>query len=524
LKTENINNPIKIYNTLTAQKEPFVPHKENEVKMYVCGPTVYNLLHVGNMRCYVVFDTVRRFLESRNYKVTMVQNFTDIDDKIIAQAQTDGTSAAAVSEKYINEAKIDYQSLNICPAENYPQVTQEIPTIIEMIAELISAGFAYEKGGHVFFATEKFTDYGKLSKKNIADLIAGARVAINEEKNSPVDFVLWKPVKTETNSDVENVTNVEPFWESPWGKGRPGWHIECSAMARKYLGQVDIHGGGEDLIFPHHENEIAQSEALTNLENLENAENAAKKPFAKYWMHNGALTSGHKKMSKSLGNFFTFREVAEKFSPQIIRFFLLSGHYRMPMEYSEELLESAKKGLDRIKNCWTRLAETSGKTTIDRLTDRERELLMLPTLGFVKDFYEKMSDDFNTADAISVIFELVKYANVSLNTIQEPLQKSVGEQILDCPPQETLSKEMTNLFLENLEKLCNLLGIDIAKYAETAQTSATTENSAQIEELIAKRQQARESKDWATADKIRDELTKLGVVVKDAPATRGTKK
>ncbi|MCL2014652.1 MAG: cysteine--tRNA ligase, partial [Defluviitaleaceae bacterium] len=293
---------MKIYNTLTGKKEPFIPHTDGEVKIYVCGPTVYNLLHVGNMRCYVVFDTVRRFLEHRNYKVTMVQNFTDVDDKIIAQAQTEGVSAAAVAEKYINEAKTDYKTLNICPAENYPQVTQEIPAIIEMITELISAGYAYERAEHVFFATEKFADYGKLSKKNVADLIAGARVAVNEDKNSPVDFVLWKPAK-----------DGEPFWESPWGKGRPGWHIECSAMARKYLGQVDIHGGGEDLIFPHHENEIAQSEALTNT------------PFAKYWLHNGALTSGHKKMSKSLGNFFTFREVAEKFSPEVIRFFLLSG-------------------------------------------------------------------------------------------------------------------------------------------------------------------------------------------------------
>ncbi|MCL2422013.1 MAG: cysteine--tRNA ligase, partial [Defluviitaleaceae bacterium] len=344
---------MRVYNTLTGKKEAFVPHQENKVNMYVCGPTVYNFLHVGNMRTYVVFDTVSRYLKYRGYEVNMVQNFTDVDDKIIQRALEEGISAADVSDKYIEEALVDYNALSICKADHYPRVTEEMDEIIAMVTQLIEAGYAYVSEGHVFFDAHKSKEYGKLSKKNIDDLLSGARVEVSDIKQSPVDFVLWKPAKS-----------GEPFWESPWGQGRPGWHIECSAMSEKYLGQIDIHGGGGDLTFPHHENEIAQSEAL------------GKSPYAKYWMHVGMLTSGHKKMSKSLGNFFTLRELIEiqKIPPVVIRFFLLSGHYRMPMEYSEALLESAQKSLGRIENCWEMLKQVSDDGA-ETLTEAEAALL-----------------------------------------------------------------------------------------------------------------------------------------------------
>ena len=451
---------MKIYNTLTGKKEDFVPINKNEVKMYVCGPTVYNLLHVGNMRCYVTFDTVRRYLEYKGYAVTMVQNFTDVDDKIIDRSLEEGISARAVADKYIKEAFIDYDAMNICRASCYPRVTEEMPEIIAMITELIETGSAYARGGHVFFNTRKSEDYGKLSKKNVDDLIAGARVEVNEQKKSPVDFVLWKPHKP-----------GEPYWESPWGAGRPGWHIECSAMVRKYLGTVDIHGGGEDLIFPHHENEIAQSEALQ------------KEPFARYWMHNGPLTSGHKKMSKSLGNFFTLREISEKFPHDVIRFFLLSGHYRMPMEYSEELLEAAAKGLSRIKNCRALLESEAPNYSASPDT-----AVLAEIEKFKANFEARMDDDFNTADAIATIFELVRFANSN--------------------PAKGL--------LEMLDRLCGLLGLNLAKEEES---------DPEIEALIAKRQEARKNKDWAAADKIRDDLAAQGIVLEDTQAgVRWTRK
>jgi len=458
---------LKIYNTLTGKKEDFVPYEADHVTMYVCGPTVYNLLHVGNMRCYVVFDTVRRFLEHKGYTVTMVQNFTDVDDKIIRRSLEEGITAQAVADKYIKEAFNDCDALGICRADYYPRVTEEMDEIIRMISELAESGYAYARDGHVFFDARKFDGYGKLSKKNVDGLLAGARVEINNQKNSPIDFVLWKPNKP-----------GEPYWESPWGNGRPGWHIECSAMVRRYLGRVDIHGGGEDLIFPHHENEIAQSEAL------------GEAPFAKYWMHNGPLTNGHKKMSKSLGNFFTLRDVADKFPHDVIRFFLISGHYRMPMEYSETLLESSQKGLARIKNCRALLKQAAG----DESDTKE-------AVKFKMDFEARMEDDFNTADAIAVIFEMVKFANVHIH-------------------EGTLTPPVAKGLLDTLEQLCALLGL-----VPSEEKTETGTDTAEIEVLISMRQEARQNKNWAEADKIRDELTAMGIVLEDTPSgVRWTKK
>jgi len=500
---------LKIYNTLTGKKEDFVPIQENQVNMYVCGPTVYNLLHVGNMRCYVVFDTVRRYLEYKGYKVTMVQNFTDVDDKIIQRSLEENISASDVADKYIKEAFIDADALKICRADHYPRVTGEMDGIITMISQLIKAGYAYVSDGHVFFDAHKSEKYGKLSKKNIDNLLAGARVVVNDQKRSPVDFVLWKPNKP-----------GEPYWESPWGNGRPGWHIECSVMAKKYLDHVDIHGGGEDLIFPHHENEIAQSEALQA------------EPFAKYWMHNGPLTSGHKKMSKSLGNFFTLREVAEKFPHEVIRFFLLSGHYRMPMEYSEALLESSQKGLERINNCWALLIALG---TLDEITEEEKAWLK-EAKNFKTNFDARMDNDFNTADAVAIVFELVKFANIRING-------------------NVVSRPFTNKLRELLEQLCGLLGLEIGLTLGRSisvkrsanfgfHTDIKTENTmpftheidgeihgivtsresakedfdtSDIEAKIARRQEARKNKDWATADKIRDDLAAQGIVLEDTP-------
>jgi len=462
---------MKIYNSLVGKKEDFITYKPNQVNMYVCGPTVYNLLHIGNMRVYVIFDTVRRFLEYKGYKVNMVQNLTDVDDKIIMRSIEEGIDAKAVADKYIAEAFVDYDSLNICPAHHYPRVTEEMDEIIEMISQLIDAGYAYIADGHVFFDAYKSKDYGKLSKKNVDDLISGARVQVNEQKKSPVDFVLWKPNK-----------EGEPYWDSPWGTGRPGWHIECSAIVRKYLGDVDIHGGGGDLIFPHHENEIAQSEALQD------------KPLAKYWMHNGMLTSGHKKMGKSLGNFSTLREVGEKFSYDVIRFFLLSAHYRMPLEYSKDLLESNRKALERIKTCRNLLNSVD---TNDKSLNPEEQSWLDEGKAFITDFESRMEDDFNTADAISVIFDFVKFVNVRVNGVE-------------------VSKTLADGLLQFLDTMCGLLGF------------AFEENQAtdpEIDNLVAQRQEARKNKDWATADKIRDELAARDIVIEDTPTgVRWTKK
>ena len=471
---------LRVYNTLSGKKEVFKPKRDNHVNMYICGPTVYNLLHVGNIRCYVFFDTVRRYLEYKKYSVTMVQNFTDVDDRIIRRSVEENITAQEVADKYVKEALVDYNCMNICKAEHYPRVTEEIQPIIDTISRLIENGSAYESEGHVFFDARKFKDYGKLSKKNVDDLMAGARIEVNEIKRSPVDFVLWKPSKPN-----------EPFWESPWGLGRPGWHIECSAMVNEYLDYVDIHGGGEDLIFPHHENEIAQSEALQE------------EPLAKYWMHNGMLTIGHKKMSKSLGNFTTLRELAEKFSYDVIRFYLLSGHYRMPLEYGEALIEANQRSLNRIKNCRVLLADaaiSAGET----LSEAEVGYLE-EAKKFRADFEARMDDDFNTADAISVIFELVRFTNRLVNAdASTPLSKPCAEGLIAL-----------------LDELCGILGLDIKTAAGNAGSNQNGPASEEIELLITQRQEARKNKDWALADKIRDDLSARGIIIEDT--TTGVK-
>ena len=386
---------MKIYNTLTKKKEEFVPLEEGKVKMYVCGPTVYNLIHIGNARPMIIFDTFRRYLEYKGYDVNYVSNFTDVDDKIIKKAIEEGTTAEEISQRYIKECKKDMHDLNIEPATTHPLATQEIDGMIEMIKTLIDKGYAYDADGTVYYRTRKFKDYGKLSKKNIDDLEAGHRdikVAGEESKEDPLDFVLWKPKK-----------EGEPSWPSPWSDGRPGWHIECSVMSKKYLGdEIDIHAGGEDLIFPHHENEIAQSEAANGCE------------FSKYWMHNGFLNINNKKMSKSLGNFFTVRDISEKYDLQVLRFFMLSAHYRSPLNFSDDLMESAKNGLERIITSGAKIRDIISNGKDGKVTDAEAKLLD-EAKEYITKFEEAMDDDCNTANAISAVFELVKFANSNLN-------------------------------------------------------------------------------------------------------------
>ncbi|WP_058486082.1 cysteine--tRNA ligase [Defluviitalea phaphyphila] len=457
---------MKIYNTLTKKKEEFIPLEKNTIKMYVCGPTVYNYIHIGNARPYIIFDTVRRYFEYKGYEVKYVQNFTDIDDKIIKKANEENKTAMEIAEKYIAEALKDAEGLNVKKATVHPRVTQEIPEIIAMIEKLIKKGFAYEVEGTVYFDTQAFKSYGKLSHKNQEDLEAGARIEINENKKHPMDFVLWKPKK-----------EGEPFWESPWGDGRPGWHIECSAMAKKYLGDtIDIHAGGEDLIFPHHENEIAQSEAANG------------KPFVRYWMHNGFINVDNKKMSKSKGNFFTLREVAEEFPYEVIRFFMLSAHYRSPINFSRQLMESAQSSLERIKNAVLNLDHIINHADKDDMLEEEISLID-KIESFVKKFEEAMEDDFNTADAISVIFELVRFTNIHANS------KS--------------SKKFALTIKEKIINLCNILGL-LEKEEENIIDK-------EIEELINKRQKARKEKNWALADKIRDDLKERGIILEDTP-------
>lgn len=459
---------MKLYNTLTRQKEEFIPLEEGKVKMYVCGPTVYNYIHIGNARPYVVFDTIRRYMEYKGYEVNYVQNFTDVDDKIIKRANEENTTMQVISDRYIEEALKDAKGLNIKVATHHPRVTQEMPEIIEMIKTLIEKGFAYEVDGTVYYDTKKFEEYGKLSKKNIDELQAGAseRVDVDNNKKSPMDFVLWKPAKPN-----------EPKWESPWGEGRPGWHIECSVMAKKYLGDtIDIHAGGEDLIFPHHENEIAQSEAANG------------KPFAKYWMHNGFINVDNKKMSKSLGNFFTLREIASEFPYEVIRFFILNGQYRTPINFSRELVKAAQNGLERIKNCISNLRYILENLEQKGLSEKEKALI--PELeNFKTDFEKAMDDDFNTADAITAIYELVKFANINVN--------------------ENSSKEFTELVDNQLETLTDILGL-----ISNEEGSALIDE-AEIEVLIQKRQDAKKAKDFALADKIRDDLKEKGIILED---------
>lgn len=458
---------MKVYNTLTRQKEEFIPIEKNKVKMYVCGPTVYDFIHIGNARPYVVFDTVRRYLEYKGYEVNYVQNFTDVDDKIINRANAEGVSMEEISNKYVEEALKDAKFLNIKPATHNPRVTQEIKEIIIMIEDLIKNGNAYEKDGTVFFDTNSFKEYGKLSGKKLDELEIGARIKLDEAKKNPTDFVLWKPKK-----------DGEPAWQSPWGQGRPGWHIECSVMAKKYLGeQIDIHAGGEDLIFPHHENEIAQSECCN------------KKTFAKYWLHNGFINVDNEKMSKSKGNFFTIRDITQKIPYDVVRFFILSGHYRNPINFSQELMEANKNSLDRIKNCVKSIKHIIENTS-GNLTEHETKLLC-DCDEFRIQFEKAMDDDFNTADAITAIFEFVKFSNINIS--------------------EKSSKEFAEKILDKIMVLSNILGI----LFEFEQLDIDT---SKIEQLIEKRQEARKNKDYKLADEIRDELKSMGILIEDTSA------
>ena len=457
---------MKLYNTLTRKKEEFVPLCEGQVSMYVCGPTVYNYIHIGNARPMIVFDTVRRYLEYKGYQVNYVSNFTDVDDKIIKKAVEEGIPAEEVAKRYIAECKKDMADLNVKPATVHPLATQEIPGMLEMISDLIRKGYAYAaEDGTVYYRTRMFADYGKLSGKNIDDLQSGHRdiQVTGELKEDPLDFVLWKPKK-----------EGEPYWESPWCQGRPGWHIECSVMAKKYLGdEIDIHAGGEDLIFPHHENEIAQSEAANG------------RPFAKYWLHNAFLNIDNKKMSKSLGNFFTVREIGEKYDLQVLRFFMLSAHYRSPLNFSAELMEAAGNGLERILTAAEHLKRLSASAS-GEMTEEEQQLFA-QSGQYVQKFEESMDDDFNTADAVSAVFELVKFCNTTAS----------GDS----------SRAYADALYGRLGTLCDVLGIIIEKEEEVLDE--------EIEKLIAERQEARKAKNFARADEIRDQLATMGIMLKD---------
>ena len=457
---------MKLYNTLTKQKEEFVPVHEGKVGMYVCGPTVYNYIHIGNARPMIVFDTVRRYFEYKGYDVNYVSNFTDVDDKIIKKANEEGVPASEISERFIAECKKDMEGLNIEPATHNPKATEEIDGMIAMISTLIEKGYAYEKNGTVYFRTRKFKNYGQLSKKNLDDMRAGIRIAVSDEKEDAMDFVLWKPKK-----------EGEPAWVSPWGEGRPGWHIECSEMSKKYIGDtIDIHAGGEDLVFPHHENEIAQSEACND------------EKFANYWMHNAFLNIDNKKMSKSAGNFFTVREISEKYPLQVIRFFMLSAHYRSPLNFSDTLVEASKNGLERILTAVDHLREALTATPEGELTAEDQKYMEEVTS--LKEKYEAaMEDDFNTADAIAAIFELVKLANITA---------------------ESGSKAYVQHLFDTIVQLCDILGIITEKKEELLDDD--------IEALIEERQAARKAKNFARADEIRDMLADKGIILEDTRA------
>ena len=457
---------MKIYNTLTRKKDEFVPITPGEANIYVCGPTVYNYFHIGNARPFVVFDTLRRYLEYRGYKVNYVQNFTDVDDKIINKAAEEGRPAGEVSEAYIKEYFKDAEALNVGKATVHPKVTDHMDEIIQFVKTLQEKGFAYEVKGDVYFSTRKFKEYGKLSKQNIEDLESGARVDVGEQKQDPLDFALWKARKTEG----------EIAWESPWGMGRPGWHIECSAMSKKHLGEtIDIHAGGQDLTFPHHENEIAQSESCNGA------------PFANYWMHNGYITIDNEKMSKSKGNFFTVRDILKEYNGEIIRFFLLSGHYRNPINFSDQLMEQAKNSLARMENAKASLKHLA-ENGRDDFTEEEKAALK-GLESFKSTFIEKMEDDLNTADAITSIFELISAINTAV--------KDGGSK--------TFAKEALALLAE----LTGVLGLLSEKEEEGL--------DGEIEALIQERQKARAEKNFARSDEIRDILKERGITLKDTP-------
>lgn len=457
---------MKIYNSLTRRKEEFIPIVPNEVKMYVCGPTVYNYFHIGNGRTFIIFDTVRRYLEYRGYKVSFVQNFTDIDDKMINKANSEGVTVKELGDRYIEEYYKDADSLNIERATINPRATEYIDEIIKFVEKLINLGYAYEVDGDVYFSTNKFETYGKLCGQNLEDLQAGARINVDERKKDPMDFAVWKAQKP-----------GEPAWESPWGMGRPGWHIECSCMAKKILGNtIDIHAGGMDLKFPHHENEIAQSEAVTG------------KKFANYWMHAAFVNVDNKKMSKSLNNFFTAREILEEYDADVIRFLMLSGHYRIQINFTKELLDSAKASVERLYNCINNLENF--KSEVKRKDMTEEENTYLKSLNKYRDkFIEKMDDDFNTADAISVLFDLTKDINNNI---------SINSSVEIC---------------ENAEKLIRELGNPLGILQKRIEKDLDSE----IEELIEQRQEARKNKNFALADKIRDDLKARNIVLEDTP-------
>ncbi len=463
---------MKIFNTLSGIKEEFKPIEEGKVSMYVCGPTVYNLIHIGNARPMIIFDTFRRYMTSRGYDVNYVSNFTDVDDKIIKAANEEGVDSKEISERYIKECKKDMQGLNVMEATTHPKATEEIDGMIEMISTLIEKGFAYAApDGTVYFRTKKFRDYGKLSHKNMDDLDSAfgreLKVAGGDGKEDAQDFVLWKPKK-----------EGEPYWESPWCEGRPGWHIECSVMAKKYLGPtIDIHAGGEDLIFPHHENEIAQSEAANGV------------PFAHYWMHNGFLNIDNVKMSKSLGNFFTVRDISEKYDLEVLRFFMLSAHYRSPLNFSAELMESAAQGLKRIKTAVENLSFLIGNAEDKDLSPEETQGLKTAE-DFVNKFNEVMDDDLNTADAISTVFELVRHANTTAN--------------------ENSSKKYLSGIKEIIVRLMDILGLEAEAGSELLDE--------EIEKLIEERNEARKSKNFKRADEIRDQLKEAGIILEDTRA------
>ena len=459
---------MKIYNTLSKRKEEFVPLEEGKVKMYVCGPTVYNLIHIGNARPMIVFDTVRRYMVHKGYEVNYVSNFTDVDDKIIKKAIEEGVDASVISERYIAECKKDMAAMNVKPATTHPKATEEICGMLDMIGTLIEKGHAYAaEDGTVYFRTRSFKEYGKLSHKNLDDLQGGNRsllVTGEDQKEDPLDFVLWKPKK-----------EGEPYWESPWCNGRPGWHIECSVMSKKYLGdEIDIHAGGEDLVFPHHENEIAQSEAANG------------KQFAKYWMHNAFLNIDNKKMSKSAGNFFTVRDISEKYDLQVLRFFMLSAHYRSPLNFSAELMEAAQNGYDRIVTSVSNLNYLLENTASEKMSDEEAKLLE-EAKGFIVKFDEAMDDDFNTADAIAAIFELVKFINTNVSAAS--------------------GKEFLQALKDELLMLSDVCGLIVEKKQEMLDSD--------IEALIEERQAARKAKNFARADEIRNELLEKGIILED---------
>lgn len=455
---------MRIYNTMSRQKEEFIPVDKDEIKIYACGPTVYNFIHIGNARPLCVFDVLRRYMEYRGMNVKFVQNFTDVDDKIIKRANEEGITFEEVSKKYIEEFWTDAHGLNVKEATVHPKATENIDEIINIIKSLEEKGYAYAVDGDVYFRTLKFKEYGKLSHQPIEDLQSGARIAVGEKKEDPLDFALWKAAK-----------EGEPYWESPWGKGRPGWHIECSAMNRRYLGKtIDIHCGGKDLVFPHHENEIAQSECANGC------------TFSKYWMHNGYINVDNVKMSKSLGNFKTVREIADVYGYEVIRYFLISSHYRSPINYNLDIIEQCKSALDRLYTC-----RESLDFALKNAEDIEDDTELINQLNSRREqFITAMDDDLNTADGISAVFELVK---------------DINTKILDKPVSKNVCETAAKLF----DELCDVLGI--------LYNRQSNDLDAEIEELIAQRQEARANKDWATADKIRDDLKARGIILKDTP-------